>query len=86
MGEYIVDSGISVQIPFCEILDFGSGAFTSLLGFTEDNCPPKPGVYGNEAFPTTYFGDDFLSNQYKVDLEFTDKDEPIMMSIFFDVQ
>ncbi|CAG5090020.1 Protein of unknown function [Cotesia congregata] len=89
MGEYIIDSGISIQIPFCEILDFGAGAFVSLLGFTDDNCPPKPGVYGNEAylFPTEEFGDDFPSNQYKVVVEFINENEYIMaLSIFFDIK
>ncbi|CAD6208949.1 GSCOCG00010763001-RA-CDS [Cotesia congregata] len=89
MGEYVVETGFDLQLPLCEFLDLGMGYFSDLLGFDQDNCPPKPGVYGNEAhvFAANDFTDNFPTNEYKSFLEFKNNSEVIMaLCTFLDIQ
>ncbi|XP_044589750.1 uncharacterized protein LOC123268591 [Cotesia glomerata] len=91
MGEYVVDTGINGQLPLCEMFyePIIFGPILQMFGFDENNCPPKPGVYGSEnyTFPTSMFPDDFPPNKYKVAFEIINESKQLLViHVYADVQ
>ncbi|CAD6232568.1 GSCOCG00006954001-RA-CDS [Cotesia congregata] len=91
MGEYVVDIGINLIMPFCEMLDepLFMSPLLQMFGFNKDNCPPKPGVYGSESYtvPTSMFPENFPPNQYKIAFEIMNEGKQILViDVYFDIQ
>ncbi|XP_044589747.1 uncharacterized protein LOC123268587 [Cotesia glomerata] len=91
LGEYVVNTGIDIQMPLCDMINEPVilGPLLRVFGFREDNCPPKMGVYGSEGYTlsTATFPDDFPRNQYKSLFELTIEGKKlIIVNIFFEIQ
>ncbi|CAD6232570.1 GSCOCG00006955001-RA-CDS [Cotesia congregata] len=91
LGEYVVNTGIDVEMTLCDMMNEPviMGPLLRVFGFSDDNCPPKPGVYGSEGYtlPTATFPDDFPRNQYKAVFKLTNEDEElIILNIYFEIQ
>ncbi|XP_044589749.1 uncharacterized protein LOC123268589 [Cotesia glomerata] len=91
LGEYVVNTGFDIQMPLCDMMNEPVilGPLLRVFGFSEDNCPPKMGVYGSEGYtlPTATFPDDFPRNQYQSLFELTIEGKKlIIVNIFFEIQ
>ncbi|XP_057337407.1 uncharacterized protein LOC130675633 [Microplitis mediator] len=91
MGEYIVNTGIDVQMDLCDMLEepIILGRFLRVFGFSEDNCPPKIGVYGSEGYeiPTDTLPDDFPPNKYLAIFEILGEGKSLIVAhIYFSIQ
>ncbi|CAD6221164.1 GSCOCG00005065001-RA-CDS [Cotesia congregata] len=91
MGEYVVQTGLEVQMKLCEILDepIIMGPILHLLGFVETDCPPSPGVYGNQgcSIPMELMPDHFMPNKYLVIGEVLFEEEKlVVVHIYCNVQ
>ncbi|KAK0085979.1 hypothetical protein PV325_004095 [Microctonus aethiopoides] len=44
MGEYVLPSGLDIEMKFCEMIDEAlvMGPILKMLGIESDNCPPVP--------------------------------------------
>lgn len=44
MGEYVLPSGLEIEMKFCEMIDEAlvMGPILKMLGVESDNCPPVP--------------------------------------------
>ncbi|CAG5092644.1 Protein of unknown function, partial [Cotesia congregata] len=91
MGEFVIETGIDVEMGLCEI--FGEpvimGPLLKLYGFVAADCPPSPGVYGNQGYntPMELMPDDFIPNKYLSIVEFSYEEEKlIIVYTYFNVQ
>ncbi|XP_043272049.1 uncharacterized protein [Venturia canescens] len=91
MGKYTLPTGVDVRMPICEVQDepIILGPFFSVLGFSEEHCPPEPGNYHKEGYtlPMENLPDDFPNNKYQALFEITAGDESILSAeVYCDVQ
>ncbi|CAD6232566.1 GSCOCG00006953001-RA-CDS [Cotesia congregata] len=68
MGEYVIQTGLEIQMSLCEMKDEPVilAPVLQMFGFREDECPPSVGVYGNEniEIPMELLPDEFIPNKY----------------------
>ncbi|XP_057319617.1 uncharacterized protein LOC130664008 [Microplitis mediator] len=87
MGEYVVDTGLAVQMDLCDVFEepIITGRLFGALGFSADNCPPEIGVYGSDgyAMPTDTFPDEFPPNKYLVEMKITYEEKPLLVLHIF---
>ncbi|XP_057328556.1 uncharacterized protein LOC130669590 [Microplitis mediator] len=91
MGEYVVNTGIKIQMDLCDIIEepiLSAGLFRE-LGFSEDHCPPEIGTYGTEGYilPTDGLPDNIPPNQYVMTTSILYEGKSLLiMQTFFKVQ
>ncbi|KAH0561651.1 uncharacterized protein LOC123265603 [Cotesia glomerata] len=87
MGEYVIHTGLELQMSLCEMLDepIIVGPILQIVGFDKPNCPSPPGVYGNEniEIPMELMPDEVIPNKYLISWELTYKEEKLLVIMIY---
>ncbi|XP_057330034.1 uncharacterized protein LOC130670622 isoform X1 [Microplitis mediator] len=91
MGEYVVNTGIEVQMSLCDFIEepIIMGRVLQAFGLSVDDCPPKIGPYGTEGyiFPTDTLPDEFPPNKYMVEFGLSYEEKPLIVyQVFYNSQ
>ncbi|CAD6230915.1 GSCOCG00006882001-RA-CDS [Cotesia congregata] len=87
LGEYVMDFGVDVITDFCEVIrePVIVGPVANKIGFFKTDCPPSPGVYGNEniEIPMDHLPDRLVPNKYRLTWELLHKTEKLFVILTY---
>ncbi|KAG8035597.1 hypothetical protein G9C98_001025, partial [Cotesia typhae] len=87
MGEYVIQTGLDLVIDLCEMINepIILNYILRVSGFSADDCPPSPGIYGCQEFsvPTDILPDGFTPNKYLIVGEYLYGEEKLLVCYLY---
>ncbi|CAD6244324.1 GSCOCG00013345001-RA-CDS [Cotesia congregata] len=87
MGEYVIETGIEIQMSLCEMKDEPVilNPILGMFGLSVSDCPHPVGVYGNQniEIPMELLPDEFIPNKYLVVGEFLNEEEKLLVLMIY---